>query len=97
MQDFKVSENIIPVSEFKSKAALWLRRLAKSKDTIIITQKGKAAGVLLSPEAYDELTEQLRFIRAVDAGLADIEEGRVSTHESVVDEMKTRFGVPTDK
>ena len=97
MHDFRVSENIIPVSEFKSKAAKWLRHLATSRDTIIITQKGKAAGVLLSPEAFDELTERLRFTQAVDAGLADVEAGRVSPHDSIVAEMKTRFGVQNEK
>ncbi|MCP4606928.1 MAG: type II toxin-antitoxin system prevent-host-death family antitoxin [Proteobacteria bacterium] len=97
MRDFRISENIIPVSEFKSKAAHWLRRLAKTRDTIIITQKGKAAGVLLSPEAFDELTERLRFTQAVEAGLADVEAGRVSAHESVVAEMNSRYSPKKNK
>ncbi|NOZ86588.1 MAG: type II toxin-antitoxin system Phd/YefM family antitoxin, partial [Deltaproteobacteria bacterium] len=45
----RVSENIIPVSEFKARAAEWLRRLAESSEPLVITQNGKAAGVLLSP------------------------------------------------
>ncbi|MCP4677963.1 MAG: type II toxin-antitoxin system prevent-host-death family antitoxin [Deltaproteobacteria bacterium] len=97
MQDFKISENIIPVSEFKAKAAHWLRRLAKTRNTIIITQKGKAAGVLLSPDAFDELTERLRLTQAVEQGLADVEAGRVYSHESVVEEMDTRFNTKNRK
>ena len=97
MHDFKVSENIIPVSEFKSNAARWLRHVSKSRDTLIITQKGKAAGVLLSPEAFDELTERLRFTQAIEEGLADVENGRVSSHESVALEMKKRFGPQNDQ
>ena len=92
MSQFRVSEDIVPVSEFKSKAAEWLRRLGRTRGPLVITQKGKAAGVLLSPKAYDELTERLRFAEAVQQGLADIEAGRIKTHESIVDEMNRRFG-----
>lgn len=92
MSQFRVSEDIVPVSEFKSKAAEWLRRLGKTRGRLVITQKGKAAGVLLSPKAYDELTERLRFAEAVQQGLADIEAGRMKSHESIVDAMNHRFG-----
>jgi prevent-host-death family protein len=92
MQELRISENIIPVSEFKSKAAQWLRHVAKSRDTIIITQKGKAAGVLLSPVVFDELTERVRFTAAVEAGLADVKAGRESDHASVVRDMNSRYG-----
>jgi prevent-host-death family protein len=91
MPSFRVSDDIVPVSEFKSKAAQWLRRLAKGKQTLIITQKGKAACVVLSPAAFDELTERARFVEAVEQGLADVQSGRVSSHESVVAEISRRF------
>ena len=97
MQDIRVSENIIPVSEFKSRAAHWLRHIAENRGTVIITQKGKAAGVLLSPEVFDELTERVRFTEAVEAGLADVAAGRVSSHESVVREMKGRYSAKPKK
>ena len=97
MHNFRVSENIIPVSEFKSNAAKWLRHVSTSRETLIITQKGKAAGVLLSPEAFDELTQRLRFTQAVEEGLADAENGRVSSHESVAWEMKKRLVSQNDQ
>ena len=65
MKSFRVSENIVPVSEFKAQAAEMLRRLATSGEPVVITQNGKAAGVLLSPQAYDDLTERARFMAAV--------------------------------
>ena len=92
MRPLRVSENIVPVSDFKAKAAEWLRRLVESSEPVIITQNGKAAGVLLSPAAYDELTERYRFTKSVEAGLADVEAGRVTPHEEVVAEMRRRFG-----
>ncbi len=97
MQPLRISENIIPVSDFKAKAAEWLRRLGESSEPVVITQNGKAAAVLLSPAAYDELTEHVRFMRAVEQGLADVEAGRVTPHEEVVAEMRRRFGGGADE
>lgn len=97
MRTFRVSENIVPVSDFKAKAADWLRRLGESSEPVIITQNGKAAAVVLSPAAYDELTERFRFMESVERGLADVEAGRVTPHEEVVAEMRSRFGGGADE
>ncbi len=97
MRPLRVSENIVPVSDFKAKAADWLRRLVESSEPVVITQNGKAAGVLLSPAAYDELTERFRFMKAVEHGLADVEAGRVTPHEEVVAEMRRRLGGADDE
>lgn len=91
MRAVRISENFVPVSEFKAQAADWLRKLADSSAPIVVTQNGKPAGVLLSPRAFDELTEQARFVAAVSEGLADVEGGRVHAHAEVVERMKERF------
>ncbi|HEX7480976.1 MAG TPA: type II toxin-antitoxin system Phd/YefM family antitoxin [Polyangiales bacterium] len=90
MRALRISQGIVPVSDFKAQAADWLRRVADSGQPLVITQNGKAAGVLLSPARFDELTEQARFVQAVEAGLADSEAGRVHSHETVVAHMKRR-------
>ena len=97
MRPLGVSENIVAVSEFKARAAEWLRRLAESSEPVVITQNGRAAGVLLSPAAYDELTERLRFMKAIEEGLADVEAGRLISHEEVVAEIRRRFDGARDE
>ena len=96
MQSLRVAENIIPVTEFKAKAAEWLRRVGETSEPLVITQKGKAAGVLVSPEVFDRLTERARFIHAVEQGVDDLEAGRTYSHEDVVAEMRGRFGQGDD-
>jgi antitoxin YefM len=91
MRPLRVSENFVPVSEFKAQAAEWLRRLCETDDPVIVTQNGKPAGVLLSPKAFDELTERARFVAAVEEGLADAEAGRVHAHADVVAELSERY------
>ena len=97
MRNIRVSENIIPVSEFKARAAELLRRLSGSSEPLVITQNGKAAGVLLSPAAYDEFTERFGFMKAVEQGLSDIDVGRVTPHADLVAEMHRRFGGSDDE
>lgn len=92
MRGVRVSENFVPVSEFKAQAADWLRKLAETGAPVVITQNGKPAGVLLSPEAFDALTEQARFVATVERGLEDARAGRVHTHADVAKRMKVRFG-----
>ena len=86
----RISEDIVPVSDFKAHAAELLRRIAETGQPLVITQNGKAAGVVLSPERFDELTERARFSEAVNAGLADSDADRVLPHEMVVDRMQKR-------
>ncbi len=92
MRPLRVSEGIVPISEFKARAAEWLRRLADGSEPLVVTQNGKAAGVLLAPAAYDELVERIRFVQAVEDGLDDVEAGRVTPHHEVVARMRQRFG-----
>jgi prevent-host-death family protein len=92
MRPVRISENFVPVSEFKAQAADWLRKLVETDVPVVVTQNGKPAGVLLSPRAFDDLTEQARFVSAVNEGLADAEAGRVHSHAEVVKRMKARFG-----
>ena len=77
MKPFQVSEDILPLGEFKTHASKALRHLRESQRPIVITQNGKPAGVLLSPEEFDRLTERERFVAAVRDGLADVEDGHV--------------------
>ena len=65
MKPIQVSQDILPLGEFKTHASQALRRVRESQRPIVITQNGKPAGVLLSPEEFDRLTERERFVAAV--------------------------------
>ena len=92
MANLRVAENIVPLSDFKARASELLRRLAETGAPIVITQNGRAAGVLLSPAEFDALTERIRLINAVGEGLKDARSGNIVTHESMVAEVQTRYG-----
>ena len=90
-KQLKVSENIVPISEFKAQTAEWLRKTGVSGEPVIVTQNGRAAGVLMSPQAFDDLNERARFISAVNEGLADADAGNTRSHAAVVRTMKQRL------
>jgi prevent-host-death family protein len=62
MRNLRLEEDFVPVNQLGARAAGWLRRLAKSGAPLVVTQDGKPAGVLLSPHAFDELTERSHFV-----------------------------------
>ena len=92
MRNIRVSKNFVPISEFKAQAADWLRTIGETGDPLFVTQNGKPAGVLLSPAAFDALTEQARFVAAVSEGIADADAGRVHSHASVRARVAARVG-----
>ena len=97
MRAVRISEDIVPVSDFKAQAADWLKRVVATGQPVVITQNGKAAGVLVSPAEFDRLCERAGLLEAIDAGLADEKAGRVVSHAAVVSEMKRRAARRTSK
>lgn len=91
MRTVRISEDIVPVSEFKAQAAECLRRIAQTGQPLVITQNGKAAAVVLSPSEFDRLTERARFVSAVHEGLDDAEAGRLLEHEEVESRLRARM------
>jgi len=87
MRSIRVSEDVIPLGEFKANAASLLRRLVEQHSPMLITQNGQAAGVLMAPAEYDAMCEKQAFFEAIAAGLADVEAGRVMS----LDDVKVRL------
>ena len=83
MKPISVTNDIVPVAEFKSSIAKWFRNLRDSGHPLIITQNGKPAGVLLSPKDYDELVYRKTFLDSVERGISDADSGRTYTTEEI--------------
>jgi len=70
-----ISTDIIPIGEFKNKMTKWLTITKDTGHPLIITQNGKPAAVVLSPEEFDRMEYNKRFMDSVNQGLADINSG----------------------
>ena len=87
MKPINISKNIVSLSDFKNKASRMLHEVQNSHRPLVITQNGKAAAVLISPSDFDLLTEQARFVDAVQRGLTDVQNGRVILNEDLDKEL----------
>jgi antitoxin YefM len=87
MRTFSISTDIIPIGEFKQKISKWFKSVQETGQPLVITQNGRPAGVLLSPEEYDELVYQKSFLDSVQRGINDIEKGNIYTTEQVLQKL----------
>ena len=75
MKKITVSDDIVPVAEFKSGLSRYLKTLRETGHPLIITQNGRPAGVLITPSEYDQLTYKQLFTESVLRGAKEIESG----------------------
>lgn len=92
MKPLQVSEDILPLGEFKTQASRVIRQLQTSRRPVVITQNGRPAAVLITPEDFDAIHGRERFMAAVDEGLADVEAGRLLDSDEVSRLLDEEFG-----
>ena len=92
MRPILLAQDIVPLSQFKTQASKILERLKKSNGSVVITQNGRAAAVVVTPEQFDRLMEEQRFREAVQRGLEDERVGRLIPHKEVRRQMERKFG-----
>lgn len=97
MKSLKISEDILPLGEFKTNAASILKSLEQRQSPLVITQNGRPACVVLSPAEFDRLQERQAFLEAVSNGLNDIKAGRVLDHDSFTKLLEAEFGTTEPK
>lgn len=76
MKTISISNDIVPIAEFKTSISKWFKTLRNTGRPLIITQNGKPAGVLLSPTEYDDLVYRKSFLDSVERGMSDADSGR---------------------
>jgi len=67
--------NIIPVSDLRQDAAKVLKQLRSQKEPLVITQRGRAAAVIISVEAYEKSENEKEILRLLAKGDREIELG----------------------
>ena len=67
---------MIPVSELRQDAAAALRRLRTSQQPLVVTQRGRAAAVMVSVEAYERAERERQILRILARGEREIRAGR---------------------
>lgn len=92
MRQFRVAEDILPLSELEGHAAEVVEGLRARGRPMVITKGGKAAAVLISPEEFDRLIHEAHVVSAIEQGLADADAGRVVDDEDLDGILASRLG-----
>ena len=96
MKPLNIAEDIVPIAEFKAHMSEVVRGLRKRGRPVVITQNGKPAAVLLSPEEFDTLAYHARVVASVQQGLSEAEAGKLISDEELGRELDEEFG-PLEK
>jgi prevent-host-death family protein len=64
--------DLLPVTDLRQDAAKVLKRIRASHEPVVVTQRGRAAAVILSVEAYETGEHERELLRLVARGEADI-------------------------
>ncbi len=85
----KFSEDVVPLGDMKVNPGRIVRRLDETRRPVLLTSHGRGVAVVQALSEFEAAQEERDFMKAVVAGLSDIEAGRVSTLE----EVKRRLGL----
>jgi len=66
---------IIPISDLRQNASDVVRGVSSSKEPVFITQRGRAAAVMVSMKAYEASQHEIEILRLLARGEKEIEAG----------------------
>lgn len=67
---------IVPITDLRQDAAGALKRARDSKQPVVITQRGRAAAVLLSVEAYERSEHEKQLLQLLARGEKEVTAGK---------------------
>lgn len=85
----KFSEDLVPLTDLKVNPGRVVRHTSEVHRPVLLTSRGRGVAVVQSVVDYEKAVEERDFMRAVVAGLADLEAGR----EVSLDEARARLGL----
>lgn len=85
----KFSEDLVPLTDLKVNPGRVVKHTTEVHRPVLLTNRGRGVAVVQSVGDYEKAEEERDFMRAVVAGLADLEAGR----EVSLDEARARLGL----
>jgi prevent-host-death family protein len=85
----KFSKDLVPLTDLKVNPGRVVKHATEVHRPVLLTSRGRGVAVVQSVADYEKAEEERDFMRAVVAGLADLEAGR----EVSLEEARTRLGL----
>lgn len=78
--------DIVPITDLRQDAATVLSRVRKSPQPLVVTQRGRAAAIMLSLEAYEQSERERNLLRLLVQGEREIARGKGHDLDEVLKE-----------
>jgi prevent-host-death family protein len=91
MKTMTFSDDIRPLSEFRSKASGFIAQVHKTKRPLVITQNGKSAAVLMDVVEYEKMAEKIELFQDIETSLDQIRGGKGISHSDAHRMLKSRY------
>ena len=85
----RFSEDVVSLTDLKLNPGRVVKHATEARRPVLLTSRGRAVAVVQSVAEYEQAEEERAFMRAVVAGLADLEAGR----EQTLAQVKARRGL----
>ncbi len=72
----KFSKDIVPLTDLKANPGRIVKQVTDARRPVLLTSRGRGVAVVQSVTDYEMAEEERAFMRAVVAGLADLDAGR---------------------
>lgn len=93
MPPIRPSTDVRPVTEFRANTSALIEQMHSTKRPMILTQHGRSAAVLLDPEVYEGLIDEIELLRDLSISEAQIAAGQTIPHEEVVRRMREKYSL----
>lgn len=83
---------IIPMRDLKNTVEIE-RRCAEENGPIFVTKNGYGRLVVMDIEYYERTMQKMYEAKMVMEGIEDIKAGRIADGETVIDEIRNKYGI----
>ena len=85
----RFSEDVVPLTDLKVNPGRVVKHVSEARRPVLLTNRGRGVAVVQALDEYESAEDERAFMRAVVAGLADLEAGR----EVSLADAKARLGL----
>lgn len=93
MPPLRPSTDVRPVTEFRANTSAVIEQMHSTRRPVILTQHGRSAAVLLDPEVYEGLIDEIELLRDLALSETQAAAGQVLPHDEVARRMREKYAL----
>jgi antitoxin YefM len=93
MAPLRPSTDVRPVTEFRANTSAVIEQMHSTKRPVILTQHGRSAAVLLDPEVYEGMIDEIELLRDLAISEAQATACQVLPHDEVARRIREKYSM----